>query len=66
MPGLLKPCQVVRPQLLIIATQFIQCLPRVDAGIVLIIKMQHDSIISHRFDMVNIDIFLANLQNRLV
>jgi hypothetical protein len=57
--------QVFLPVVLIIQAEPIEGIPGVDAGVVFIVEVQTDGIITHRIDMGYIHSFFAHLQDLL-
>ena len=63
--GFLQARQVIIPEFCLVKTEFPQVLPAVDAGVMVVIKVQLHGIIAHRFDVIDFYILLACLQHFL-
>ncbi len=63
--GALQSLEIVLPVVLIVEAQLIEGVPGVDAGIVLIIKVETDGVVAHRVDVGDIHLLFAYLQNLL-
>ena len=61
--GSFELTKIVSPEFIMVFAEMVQPFPGVNAGVVVIIKVQADSISANWFDICNIDIFLAELQD---
>jgi len=61
----LEPFQVLLPSFLVSNAEFVQVIPTVDSGVVIIVEGELDRVMTHRLDALDVDVFLADLQDFL-
>ena len=63
MSGRFQALQVVRPVFFHVRAEFVQRVPGIDAGIMAVVEMQADGVVTDLLDLVDIHVFLADLEN---
>jgi hypothetical protein len=63
--GLLELFEIGLPKLLLVLAEFVEVLPRVYSGIVLIVEEETDGVVADRLDAIDIHLFFADLEHAL-